>query len=171
MAASEATATDNESLVNTYHCLCTQLIVASTTPLEQLSRRGGEALDKAYILPVPPPLSTEGGMDGASDLAAKRSSPHYALLLSMTLDRKPQIVARQDGYEKRYLQRCARCRLVVGYHLDWSQWDGTGQNVDGEKKGGRRENVVYLLPGGFMGTEDMAKGKNMSKEVGLGAQA
>jgi hypothetical protein len=34
---------------------------------------------------------------------------------------------------------------------------------------GRRENVVYLLPGGLMSTEEMVEGKDMASNITLEA--
>lgn len=64
------------------------------------------------------------------------------------------VIRREDGFEKRVLLRCGRCRLVVGYRLDQSQLGGDG---DAEK-------VVYLLPGGLVTTEEMKSGKMPERE-------
>jgi hypothetical protein len=66
------------------------------------------------------------------------------------------MITRTDGFEKRYLQKCGRCRVVVGYQLDWGQY--------GEKEG-RREDAVYLLPGGLLSTEEMGSGTDMSASI------
>ena len=58
------------------------------------------------------------------------------------------------GFEKRYLQRCGRCNLTVGYQLDWAQF---GDENAG--KTGRREDVVFLMPGGLVTTREMVMGK------------
>jgi len=84
----------------------------------------------------------------------------YALLLSTTLDRNPVVIRSKDGFEKRYLQRCGRCRLVVGYQLDKSQYEG-------EDEVGRKEDVVYLLPGGLLDTDEMVAGKDMTGSIGF----
>lgn len=132
--------------VHTYHCLCTQLVLATTTALPSMSRR---SRDNSHICNL--------YVAQASNTAP---STRYASLLNTTTDRKPTMIRLEDGFEKRYLQRCGRCKLVVGYHLDKSQYE------DAEKEDGRREDVVYLLPGGLMTTEEMRAGKNMEKEVG-----
>lgn len=46
-----------------YHCICSQLLFTSSTPLGQLERRQGQGLDKAYILHLPPLPSHGGGED------------------------------------------------------------------------------------------------------------
>lgn len=131
--------------IHTYHCLCTTLVLATTTPLSSLPRRQNSALDTAYILPLP----------SASD----STSGHHAVLQSAILDPKAQVVKTDQGFEKRYLQRCKRCRLVVGYQLDWQQFGG--------ERLGRREDVVYLLPGGFTTTDEMVEGKDMESQIGF----
>ena len=138
------TASDPNSThrINTYHCVCTTLLLATTHTLASLPCRADPAVDKAIILPLPPTPNDEENADADNKAG-------YSLLLSTTLDRKPLIVRREDGFEKRILLRCGRCRLVVGYKLDEAQFGA-------EKKGGE---VVYLLPGGLVTSEDMAAGK------------
>lgn len=65
----------------------------------------------------------------------------------------------EDGFEKRSFAKCRRCDLKIGYWLDKSQFS------DGEN--GVRSDVLYVLPGGLMSTEDMKAGKDMSGEVEL----
>ncbi len=171
----------DQSPVFTYHCLCTHLIVATTTPLSALFRRSASSLDKAYILPLPSPTSarSRASDDSDSETEAQTSTssakpttlisptrPHYALLLSAVTDRKPQIITRIDGFEKRYLQRCGRCRLVVGYQLDWGQYADADTGTS--ERTGRREDVVYLLPGGLLSTEEMFEGRNMAPRIEFG---
>lgn len=67
------------------------------------------------------------------------------------------VLKLEDGFEKRYPLQCRRCDLQVGYHLDKSQF--------GEKDAGVRADVLYLLPGGLMSTEEMKAGKDMEKEA------
>lgn len=170
-----------QSPVFTYHCLCTHLIVATTTPLSSLPRRSASSLDKAYILPLPSPPSARSRAsedsdseteaqtstsDGKRAISASRTNTHYALLLSAITDRKPQVIARADGFEKRYPQRCGRCRLVVGYQLDWGQY--TDANTETSERMGRRENIVYLLPGGLLSTEEMLEGRDMASHIEFG---
>jgi hypothetical protein len=82
----------------------------------------------------------------------------YAILLGTSLDRDPVVIRGEQGFEKRYLQRCGRCNLTVGYQLDKSQFEGVEEQ-------GRREDVVYLLPGGLMTTKEMAAGKDMGPSL------
>jgi len=71
------------------------------------------------------------------------------------------MLQRQDGFEKRYLHRCPRCELIVGYQLDESQYEGP------RKPGGRREDVVYLLSEGLTSTEEMEVGESVEGRTGL----
>jgi hypothetical protein len=97
----------------------------------------------------------------------------YTLLLSTAPDRRPTIIRRSDGFEKRYLLRCGRCRLVVGYELDEEHFaamdSGAGGAMDvdqgqGAKFKAESTKVIYLLPGGIMGTEAMAAGKKINEQ-------
>ncbi|CAI6335589.1 unnamed protein product [Periconia digitata] len=161
------------STVYTYHCLCTHLLLATSTPLPALPKRKNSQ-DGAHMMPLPPPpttstttASTTGQLSAAAArVAARRASEvtpsdHYGLLLSTHLDGAPEVVTSSDGFEKRYLQRCGRCALVVGYQLDWQQF-GSGE------RHGRRDDIVYLLPGGFVTTSDMIMGGKAAASAGAG---
>ncbi|KAF1926388.1 uncharacterized protein M421DRAFT_67670 [Didymella exigua CBS 183.55] len=121
--------------VYTYHCLCSHLLLATTTPLPALPTRQNSQ-DKAHIMPLPPATK-----------AASASTTHYGLLLSTRQERTAEILTSDSGFEKRYLQRCGRCNLVVGYQLDWASFGG--------ERTGRRDDVAFLIPGGFMTTSEM----------------
>ncbi|OAL03512.1 hypothetical protein IQ06DRAFT_215985 [Phaeosphaeriaceae sp. SRC1lsM3a] len=141
--------------VYTYHCLCSHLLLATTTPLPSLPKRT-HSHDKAHIMPLPPAPAPS-----KSNRAAAQQSDHYGLLLSTRIEKTAEIISSDDGFEKRYLQRCGRCSLVVGYQLDWQQFA-----VD---RTGRREDYVFLLPGGFMTTSEMIAGRQAAeKSAGAG---
>lgn len=146
--------------VYTYHCLCTHLLIATTTPLPSLPTRQN-SIDKAQIMPLPPP-PTKATTHNKHN-TAHAPNDHYGLLLSTTLSRTPEMLCTDAGFEKRYLQKCGRCALTVGYQLDWAQF------VD-EKKVGRREDVVFLLPGGFITTREMVMGKAAGRAEKFGVQ-
>src|SRR5262245_35655137 len=121
--------------IHTYHCICSQLVLASAQTLSSLpQRRAGEGLDNALILPLPP-------LPKASDETPAAASG-YSLLLNTNVDKKPVVVRRTDGFETRYRVKCGRCKLVVGYHLDGAQFEGEEE--------GRNDKVVYLMPGGLV---------------------
>ena len=167
--------------ITTYHCLCTQLLLATPYPLPTLPQRQPPSLDHARILPIgKPPVSTSqtDGGDVIEDIEAAlessglnpptetlqnipaqsstaREGPEgstaegnegleflYSLLLNTTLDRKPVVVRREDGFEKRWVRRCGRCRTGVGYGLE------------------EKASVVYLFEEGLVETKVLReKGK------------
>lgn len=129
----------------TYHCLCNQLSLATTTQLESLPRR---QLDAAAI-------ATCG------DFASSTNPP--LTMQALSADDNATIVKLDDGFEKRYAVRCSRCGLAAGYHLDKSHFSGTEAQSD------PRTDVVYILPGGLMTTEEMREGRSMEAEVGKAA--
>jgi hypothetical protein len=79
----------------------------------------------------------------------------YSLLLGLIPEKKTTIVRREDGFEKRILYRCSRCRLVGG--------------EKGKGRDGYVGRVVYLLPAGIMSTGVMmGEGKRVGEEdVGI----
>ncbi len=155
--------------IHTYHCLCTNVVLATTYSLPDLYRRTTPSIDKSCILPCPPLPSNP---DPDSDSEDLETAAHFTLLVSLVLPPRqiPLLIRREDGYEKRWLLRCGRCRLVVAYQLDWSQYktELIESAAGEESKSGRRENVVYILPGAVMTTEEMVKGKKLEqKDVGF----
>jgi hypothetical protein len=134
--------------VYTYHCHCSHLLLATTTPLPSLPTRR-HTRDAAHIMPLPPPPAPASRKNSADSTTS--TNDHYGLLLSTRQDRQAEIITSDSGFEKRYLQRCGRCNLVVGYQLDWQQF-----SVD---RTGRREDYVFLLPGSFIKTSDMIANK------------
>lgn len=174
--------------IRTQHCrFCNHLLLATTRTLSALPRRGEGAQDKAIIIPLEDG-DGNGDADGDAEAEAeaeaeieeqnqqgttatnakskaksKRRMNHTTLLLSTTLpDRRPTLIRREDGIEKRILLRCGRCRVVVGYYLDKVHWDTTrkekGKGTDGEKGEGEerpRPPAVYVLPGAVVETEKM----------------
>lgn len=160
--------------VFTYHCICSSLLLATTHDIATLPTRQPPIQDKAIILPLPPSPSPE---------SKKLSDFGYTILLSITADARATIIRRLDGFEKRYLRRCGRCRVVLGYTLDEAHFaiDERGFDRRGSRNGvedslahgndavevGRRGSevkILYLLPRGLMSTEDMAQGKIIAVE-------
>lgn len=77
------------------------------------------------------------------------------------------IVRREDGFEKRWLYRCGRCRVVVAYALDEVHFVGTEEGEKrgaGRTRGRERERVVYVLPGGLRSTGDMLASKGLRED-------
>ncbi|KAK6521955.1 hypothetical protein TWF281_002528 [Arthrobotrys megalospora] len=95
------------------------------------------------------PSSTEQG-----DLKEEPEPKDYTLLLSSIRDRRPCVIRREDGFEKRLFWRCGRCRLIFGYQIyDESLEElskGDDDEIHKEKKGQPNKNYyVYILPGGL----------------------
>ncbi|KAH9869061.1 hypothetical protein J1614_008138 [Plenodomus biglobosus] len=160
---SEKISLQASNTVYTYHCLCSHLLLATTTPLPSLPTRT-HSLDKAHIMPLPPPPPPPSTNTSRRSSQDPPPDQHYGLLLSTRQDRNPEIVTSDNGFEKRYLQRCGRCGLVVGYQLDWQQFSA--------ERAGCRDDCVFLLPGGFVKTSDMVIGKAApapARDVGAAA--
>lgn len=122
----------------TYHCLCSNLVLATAHTLQSLPRRSEPVQDGALILPPSTSISTSSDLEAEDVLSQSNTS----VLMNIHPDRRPIVVQREDGFEKRILLRCGRCKLVVGYVLN---------AVDASS-------VTYILPGGLVETSEMSKG-------------
>lgn len=154
---------DNAQSVDTYHCLCSNLLFATTYRISSLARRAYPALDAAYILPCPrlPPPEDDDDSEDDENSASPPVTGYTALLsLSVPARQAPVLIRRSDGFEKRWLLRCGRCKLAVAYQLDWCQYDQHGDATAIRK--GRREDVLYVLPGALMTTQQMKEGKKFT---------
>ena len=98
-----------------------------------------------------------------SDTTATSKSKHYTILLSTTAaDRKPIIIRRSDGFEKRLLVRCGRCKVVLGYVLDEVHFGKvSGEGQDG---GNSAPEVIYVLPGAVKKTGELEKEVRVENE-------
>jgi len=137
MDSNEETVT---GVVHTYHCICHTLILATHHNLASLPARASSK-DIAKIVPL------------TSQAQVVHTIEEY----------KPVIVRREDGFEKRSLVRCERCRLVVAYKLDADHFE------DDSKEGGA--GTLYVLPGALIDTVGMMAGKTpdvpvWAREVG-----
>ncbi|GAD95902.1 hypothetical protein ANI_1_1524064 [Paecilomyces variotii No. 5] len=159
--------------IHTHHCrFCSHLLLATTRDISQLRRRREPAQDRAFILPISSSSGDAEGSDSESETESKsktdkdrktKRETDYTILLSTLLpDRKHTIIRRADGFEKRLLLRCGRCRVVIGYFLDnvhFKQQKGPGaadtKIEGGEDEGEDEAKVVYLLPGGLVKTEQL----------------
>ncbi|KZF25459.1 hypothetical protein L228DRAFT_244304 [Xylona heveae TC161] len=150
--------------INTYHCICSQTLLATTYNLSDLPRRQHSGLDKALILPLKslnadatsnPKSSgiaaaeagTAGDAEGEDEEDDKQSGDTQSVFVNTVISPKALVVRREDGFEKRVLYRCGRCRVAVGYVLE------------GERK------VVYLLPEGLVRTKEMLEEKGPANEI------
>ncbi|KAL4905139.1 hypothetical protein BDW74DRAFT_19441 [Aspergillus multicolor] len=172
--------------ITTHHCrFCATLLIASTRDLSSLPTRTKNATDGARILPLRtydlPSTSTSIPENPEPHAQAQtqtrtQTQTHYTILLSTnSRDRKPTIIRRADGFEKRFFLRCGRCRIPVGYFLDEVHFpvsggkgavaasgSGTGEDNAGVEGGeGGEGRAVYLLPGALMETEIMSDEEKM----------
>jgi hypothetical protein len=128
----------SSSPFKTYHCLCSNLVLATAHTLEFLSRRKEPVQDNALILPPSTSISTSSDIDTEDALSHSAASA----LLNVQPDRRAIVVQREDGFEKRILLRCGRCRLVLGYVMNALQ----------------ESSPMYILPGALVETSEMSKG-------------
>jgi hypothetical protein len=110
--------------ISTYHCICTELLFAAPRPLPNYPKR---SLDSSSICTL--------------------TSNACTLTPFATVDETPIVLKLEDGFEKRYAIKCARCGLLFAYQLDLSQFEET------KAESGRREDVVYVLAGALPGEE------------------
>ena len=124
----QSTTENASSIIHTYHCICHTLILATHHILEALPSRASSK-DSAKILPP----------------AAQAQVVHTIK------DPRPIIIRREDGFEKRTLVRCERCRVPVAYKLDVDHFE------DAIKEAG--QSTLYVLPGSLVDTEAMTADK------------
>lgn len=141
--------------VYTYHCVCSYLLLATTTPLPKLPTRQN-SVDHAHILPLNPSPST-----APKNKHTHTPMDHYGLLMSTIVDPQPVMFQSDNGFEKRYSHRCGRCSTHIGYQLDWQLYGDTDPKAVG--RSGRREDVVYLFPGGLLTSSEMVQGKQADR--------
>ncbi|OJJ55093.1 hypothetical protein ASPSYDRAFT_159486 [Aspergillus sydowii CBS 593.65] len=174
--------------ITTHHCrFCATLLIATTRDLSRLPTRQKNAADSARILPLRnhtfPSSSSTSTTQTPEETQARSPNQdqngrqeHYTILLSTNArDRKPTLIRREDGFEKRVFLRCGRCRVTVGYFLDEVHFPAegglkaleSGLNEAGEKireedqRESGEDRAVYLLPGALMETEIMSDEEKM----------
>lgn len=137
--------------VHTYHCICSELVIALFSPLEKLSKRQSDGSQICRMVSLDP---VDDG---------------FILWTSVDVSEQPIVLKLEDGFEKRYAIRCKTCGLQFAYSLDWCCF----REEQGKKEGdsGSRLNVVYLLAGGLMSTEDVKGGREMGTELEVVASA
>ena len=143
----------------TYHCVCSQLLLCTPYDLATLSRRAEPALDRALILPLGayPPGEESSRPDGehleeetAQEDEHEQQQYGISTFLHTTLDRKAVIVRREDGFEKRWIRRCGRCRTSVAYELH-GQVEGEGGN------GTLTPKIAYVLDESLIETDRLGQ--------------
>ncbi|KAL4775926.1 hypothetical protein BDW60DRAFT_104178 [Aspergillus nidulans var. acristatus] len=169
--------------ITTHHCrFCATLLIATTRDVSALPTRSKNAADGARILPLrsyelPQDIRTAEASASTSEQLdntdKEQIQKHYTILLATnSRDRKPTLIRRSDGFEKRFFLRCGRCRVPVGYFLDEVHFPVSGglkgaaagpgldsAGVQGGEEG--QDRAVYLLPGALMETEIMSDEEKM----------
>ncbi|KXS96698.1 hypothetical protein AC578_9436, partial [Pseudocercospora eumusae] len=117
--------------ISTYHCLCSELLLATPIPLPTLPLRQS---DNSHICKLSPD--------------DENITPDSAILTkSAEIESSPLILRLDDGFEKRNLIKCGRCGTRFGYFL----WDS--------ESGGVKEDVGFLLQDGLVLTEELERGR------------
>ena len=157
--------------IHTYHCICSTLLLATPYDISHLPIRAPPSKEHTRILPLPSllnPTDRDGAAPAISTTITttipspktteqkQQQQQHYPSLLLPALRpaRKPIMVQREDGFERRRVWRCGRCGVVVGYEVEREK---------GRKEVGR---VVFLLEGGLVETGEMVGGGGGGGEVG-----
>lgn len=138
--------------IHTYHCLCSTHLLTTPYALSTLHQRASPSLDHARILPLPPvpAISNDEEVDqGREDLTEEQLIVPSLLSVNLKATRKPIVVQREDGWEKRRMWRCGRCGMAIGYEVCA---DGAEGGVLVLEKRQRVGKVLFLLDGGLVET-------------------
>lgn len=128
------------SAFHTYHCICHTLVLAAHDALESLPTRASSKDGARIVTPA-----------------------SQAQIVHTIEDVKPVIIRREDGFEKRTLVRCERCRLVLAYKLDPDHFEENSKDAG--------VGTLYVLPGALVDTAGMMADKTpdvpaWAREVG-----
>lgn len=146
--------------ISTYHCICSEVLFASTRPLTEFATRQS---DHAAICTI---INSSGSSNnsnsnhssnsagkeeeeerkGGEETKTKNNSNNSILLSNaIAIERKEKekgkeedfpclILKLDDGFEKRYPVQCPRCGVCFAYQLDGSQWVEDGNEKEKEKE-------------------------------------
>ncbi|KAL8682489.1 MAG: hypothetical protein Q9186_001436 [Xanthomendoza sp. 1 TL-2023] len=141
--------------IHTYHCLCSTHLLTTPYRLSTLHQRAAPSLDHARILPLllprsstnhAPHLEEDQNPEAVKEKeAAQRDILPSLLSPNLKATRKPIVVQREDGWEKRRMWRCMRCGVGVGYEI-LGDGEEAVEKVTGVGK------VLFLLEGGLAET-------------------
>ncbi|KAF3930809.1 hypothetical protein ABW20_dc0108672 [Dactylellina cionopaga] len=104
--------------------------------------------------------SSPAGQQNESEKLEPDDPKDYTLLLSSIRDRRPCVIRREDGFEKRLLWRCGRCRLIFGYQIydetleELAKGEGEGDKKYKKRLPGKKY-YVYILLGGLTTAPEM----------------
>lgn len=144
--------------VQTYHCICSNLVIASSFPLDKRRK-----LDGSIILPRPrvsQRLAAAAGLEAPEELGGDDYEELSSLQQDVTMlistmptaGQAPLLIRSDEGIEKRYPLRCGRCKITLGYQLDWHQYE---EDSTRGSQTGKREDVVYLLEDSVLSSDRM----------------
>lgn len=147
--------------ISTYHCICSEVLFASTRPLTEFATRQSDSAAICTIINNSNNSSNNSNSNHSSNSAGKeegegkgeeetktKSNSNNSILLSnaIAIERKEKgkekeeedfpclILKLDDGFEKRYPVQCPRCGVCFGYQLDGSQWVEDGNEKEKEKE-------------------------------------
>ena len=155
--------------LKSYHCICSNFVLITPFDVSRLPCRADPGLDRALILPMSAPA--QGSEDVAPreadqalneqlrDLGFEHLTYGDSIFESTLVDRKPIMIRRGDGFEKRWGRRCSHCRTTIGYALRSEGNEGPGDRSDAKK-------VAYLLDDALMETEQLQRDMHISQANG-----
>lgn len=157
--------------ISTYHCICSEVLFASTRPLTEFATRQSDHAAICTIINNSNNSSSNSNSNHRSNSAGKeeeeeegkegeetktKSNSNNSILLSnaIAIERKEKekgkekeedfpclILKLDDGFEKRYPVQCPRCGVCFGYQLDGSQWVENGNEKEKEKEKEKDDDV------------------------------
>lgn len=150
--------------ISTYHCICSEVLFASTRPLTEFATRQSDSAAICTIINTSNNSSSNSNSNHSSNSAGQeeeearkegeetktKSNSNNSILLSnaIAIERKEKekgkgkeeedfpclILKLDDGFEKRYPVQCPRCGVCFAYQLDGSQWVEDGNEKEKEKE-------------------------------------
>lgn len=145
--------------ISTYHCICSEVLFASTRPLTEFATRQSDHAAICTIINNSRSSSNNSNSNHSSNSAGKEEEEerkegeetkmknknnNNSILLSnaIAIERKEKekgkeeedfpclILKLDDGFEKRYPVQCPRCGVCFAYQLDGSQWVENGNEKE-----------------------------------------
>lgn len=145
--------------ISTYHCICSEVLFASTRPLTEFATRQSDHAAICTIINNSNNSSSNSNSNHSSNSAGQeegegkggegtktKNNSNNSILLSnaIAIERKEKekekekeeedfpclILKLDDGFEKRYPVQCPRCGVCFGYQLDGSQWVEDGNEKE-----------------------------------------
>lgn len=150
--------------ISTYHCICSEVLFASTRPLTEFATRQSDHAAICTIINGSGSSNNsnsnhssnsagkeEEGKGEEEETKTKNKNNNNSILLSnaIAIERKEKekgkekekeedfpclILKLDDGFEKRYPVQCPRCGVCFAYQLDGSQWVENGNEREKEKE-------------------------------------